>query len=145
MRYAILALILMGFLQAQTSLQEKKKSPMPVVKKPLRVIIHPKCMVCGQLADRDTLWMQEIDLKNGARFFFDGTLHAFLFYFNPEKYSKETIHKEDLGRFIVREFATGKKVSADSVVYLVDSRLEGPNGLDLVPLFKDNAKKFKKQ
>lgn len=145
MKYMILAFLLTGILQAQQQVQKVEKKPMPIVRKPFRVIIHPKDMVSGDLADKDTLWMQEVDLKNGTRFFFEGTLHAFLFYYNPEKYSKGTIIKEEIGRFTVRDFATGKKISADSALFIANSKLRSPAGLDLVPVNKKDAKKLKKE
>ncbi len=147
MRFLLTTLLLVGFVFAQGH-SEGEKVPYKVKvkgKKPLRVTIHPKCMVCFGLSDKDTLWMQEIHIKTGAKLYFDGTLHAFLFYFYPDKYSRGMLSKDDITEFIVRDYATGKKIPADSAVYLVDSKLMGPNGLDLVPLNRKDAKKFKKK
>ena len=145
MRYLMTVLLITGFVSAQMRAEEGKILKAGKVKKPIRVTVHPKDIVSLELADQDTQWMQEIHLSTGAKLYFNGTLHAFLFYFHPEKYTKGTIGREKITDFLVRDYVTGEKMPADSAFYLVDSKLKSPAGIDLVPVRGEEAKKLKKE
>jgi len=106
---------------------------------------RPKCIVCGMYADMDTLWMTEIELTNGSKLLFESPLHGFKFYLNPEKFTMDSVKREDISVFFVRDFSTGKKIRADSAIFIVYSELKGPMGRDLVPVNKKDAEKLSKK
>ena len=100
---------------------------------------RPKCPVCGMYADMDTLWVSEIELKDGTKYQFESPVHAFSFYFSPEKYTDGKVRKDEIAHFRVREWFTGKMMEAESLYFLTHSQMKGPMGMDLVPV-KDEAK-----
>jgi nitrous oxide reductase accessory protein NosL len=110
-----------------------------------RVKLRPKCIVCGMYADMDTLWMSEVELQNGAKLFFESPLHAFQFYLNPQKYTRGSVERDDIVKFLVRDYSSGRKIRADSLLFLVNSDIKGPMGKDLVPVNKRDAEKLRKK
>ncbi len=105
---------------------------------------RPRCAVCGMFADMDTMFMTEVVLKGEKRAYFESPRHALMFYFEPEKYSN-SVRKEDISHILVRDYITGRKAIADTMMFLIDSDVKGPMGKDIVPLSKENAKGFQKK
>jgi nitrous oxide reductase accessory protein NosL len=100
---------------------------------------RPKCPVCGMYADMDTLWVTEIELKDGTKYQFESPVHAFSFYLQPEKFTDGKVKRSQITHFKVREWFTGELMEAESLHFLAHSQMKGPMGMDLVPI-KDEAK-----
>ena len=100
---------------------------------------HSKCPVCGMFVYKYPKWATHM-VVDGKDLYFDGVKDMLKYYFfdNDFKYDREKITKVE-----VRDFYTLESINATKAVYVIDSKIYGPMGNELIP-FKSTkeAKNF---
>jgi nitrous oxide reductase accessory protein NosL len=103
-----------------------------------------KCPVCGMFVYKYPDWVGQIAFKDGSTFFFDGAKDLFKYYFNLGKYNPGKT-AADISAIRVTEYYDLAPLDAKAAFFVVDSKVYGPMGKELIP-FKsaEAAAEFRK-
>ncbi len=100
---------------------------------------NAKCPVCGMFVYKYPKWAAHM-VVDGKDFYFDGVKDMLKFYFFDEdfKYDRDKISKVE-----VRDFYTLESIDATKAFYVIDSKVYGPMGKELIPFkTQKEAKNF---
>lgn len=113
-------------------------------RKPVEVKKGDKCQVCGMLVAGYPNWISQIIFTDGAYAFFDGPKDMFRYYFNIAKYNPSK-KQGDIDAMYVTEYYSAKLVEARKLFFVAGSNVDGPMGIELVPIDSiGKAKEFMK-
>ena len=86
-------------------------------------------------------WLCEAEMDNGKKVQFVSVKSMMQVYQHQDYFHKHNLLDGNISKLYVQDYLSGKKVPAQSAVYVFGSRLTGPHGDDLIPL--ENEEKAK--
>lgn len=98
-----------------------------------------KCPVCGMFVGNFQNWVSMIEINN-KQYYFDGVKDMLKFYFEPNKYIKNTSSKQ-ISQILVTDYFTLEAIDAKNAYYVFGSNVYGPMGKELIPFKNEKAAK----
>jgi copper chaperone NosL len=97
-----------------------------------------RCEVCGMKVALYPLWTSIIIFIDGESVYFDGPKDMFRYLKNINKYENKR-KEEDISGLYVTEYYTTKIMNAKDVRFIIGSNVNGPMGIELVPVKGESA------
>ena len=86
-------------------------------------------------------WLCEVETKDGKKIQFVSVKSMMQVYQHQDYFQRHKLLDGNITKLYVQDFLSGKKIPAQSAVYVFGSHLTGPHGDDLIPL--ENEEKAK--
>ena len=91
-----------------------------------------RCAACGMYPHRYPQWQTQVIFTDGTMAAFDGNKCMFRFLLNMQKFAPER-KAEQVAAIWVKDFKTGKWLDGKAGHYVIDSKVMGPMGKELIP------------
>jgi len=108
---------------------------------------NEKCPVCGMFTYKYPRWAAQIFYKHNNHehhLSFDGVKDLMKFYFNPLKWGKYDVTRQNISKILVTDYYSQKGIDGTKAYYVVGSDIYGPMGNELIPFANiEDAKVFK--
>lgn len=88
-----------------------------------------KCPVCGMFVYKYPKWAAHMVIKN-KDYYFDGVKDMLKFYFFDEDFK---YNRDDISKVEVRDYYSLESIDAKDAFYVIDSKVYGPMGKELIP------------
>ncbi len=108
---------------------------------PVKISGNTRCPVCGMYPARYAKWHTQILFDDGGYRAFDGPNDMFKYLSDMAKYEKQ-YGLGDIAAIYVKDFGNGKWLDAKKAFFVIDSKISGPMGKELIP-FKDHKQAVK--